>query len=215
LTVNRFNSSVVWYLWRTQPRPEEEIGMRTGQGPGVPSSVIVAVSSFDDAHRTISYLRSYGMDAARLEVVGAGLRQASRPRVVPVARLTGVSALQGALLGVLAAIFITLVAETTLTGLAVVVWGFVYGVLLGALWGLFRGLVRNRPDAFTTEVLPTRYEVRCPADELSVAQTLLADAADIDDGRVEREVIADAPERTDSRRTDGRPKDGRQHKDAA
>jgi hypothetical protein len=184
--------------------------MRTGQGPGVPSSVIVSVSSFDDAQRTVRYLRSYGMDAASLEGVGAGLRQASRPRVVPVARLTGVSALQGALLGVLAAIFITLVAETTLTGLAVVVWGFVYGVLLGALWGLFRGLVRNRPDAFTTEVLPTHFEVRCPADELSVAQTLLADAADIEDGRVEREVIADAPERADGRRTDGR-----QHKDAA
>jgi len=97
-------------------------------------------------------------------------------------------------LGVLAAVFITLVAETTLTGLAVVLWGIVYGALLGGLWGLFRGLVGNRPDAITTEVLPTRYEVRCPADELSVAQTLLADAADIDDGRVEREVIADAPQ---------------------
>jgi hypothetical protein len=70
----------------------------------------------------------------------------------------------------------------------------VYGVLVGALGGLFRGLVRNRPEAVTTEVLPTRYEVRCTAEELSVAQTLLADAADVDDGRVEREVIADAPQ---------------------
>lgn len=184
--------------------------MRTGQGPVVPSSVIVSVSSFDDAQRTIGYLRSYGMDAASLEVVGAGLRQASRHKVVPVARLTGVGALQGAVLGVLAAVFITLVAETTLTGLAVVVWGFVYGVLIGTLWGLFRGLARNRPDAVSTEVLPTHYEVRCPADELSVAQTLLADAADVDDGRVEREVIADAPGQNDERR-----KAGEQHKHAA
>jgi len=166
--------------------------MRTGQGPVVPSSVIVSVSSFDDAQRTVVYLLSYGMDAASLEVVGAGLRQASRHRVVPVARLTGVGALQGALLGVLAAVFVTLVAQTTLNGLAVVVWGFVYGVLIGALWGLFRGLVRNRPDAVSTDVVPTRFEIRCPADEVSVARTLLADAADIDDGRVEREVIADA-----------------------
>jgi hypothetical protein len=169
--------------------------MQTGQGPVVPSGVIASMSSYEDAQRTVTYLRSYGMDAASLDVVGAGLRQASRHRVVPVARMTGVGALQGAVLGVLAAIFVTLVAETTLTGLAVVVWGFVYGVLIGALWGLFRGLVRNRPDAVTTEVLPTRYEVRCPADELSVAQTLLADAADVDDGRVEREVIADAPQK--------------------
>ena len=174
--------------------------MRPDQAPVVPSSVIASVSSFDDAQRTVAYLRSYGMDAAGLEVVGAGLRQARRRQAVPVVRLTGIGAAQGALLGVLAAIFITLVAQTTLTGLAVVVWGFVYGVLIGALWGLFRGLVRNRPDADATEVLPTRYEVRCPADELSVAQTLLADAADIDDGRVERGVIADAPHNADEHR---------------
>jgi hypothetical protein len=171
--------------------------MRTGQVPVVPGSVIASVSSFDDAQRTVVYLRSYGMDAASLEVVGAELRQSERQRAVPVARMAGVGALQGALLGVLAAIFITLVAETTLTGLAVVVWGFVYGVLIGGLWGLFRGLVRNRPDAITTDVVPTRYEVRCPPEELSVAQTLLADAADVDDGRVEREVIADAPQKDD------------------
>jgi hypothetical protein len=71
----------------------------------------------------------------------------------------------------------------------------VYGVLVGTLWGLFRGLVRNRPDAVITQVLPTSYEVRCPTDELTVAQTLLADAADVDDGRVKRGVIADAPTR--------------------
>jgi hypothetical protein len=177
--------------------------MPTGQTSGVPSSVIATVSRYDDAQRTVEYLRSYGMDAARLEVVGAGLRQASRRWAVPVVRLTAVSALQGALLGVLAAVFITLVAQTTLTGLAVVVWGFVYGVLVGALWGLFRGLVRNRPEAVTTEILPTRYEVRCPADELAVAQTLLAEATDVDDGRLERQVIADAPQPT------------AEHKDAA
>ncbi|MET9274462.1 hypothetical protein [Kribbella sp. NPDC003557] len=134
------------------------------------------------------------MTAANLEIVGAGLRQATRRRTVPAVRLTLVSAAQGALLGVLAAVFVTLVAETTLNGLAVVMWGFVYGGLVGALGGLFRGLVRNRPEAVTTEILPTRYEVRCTTEELSVAQTLLADAADVDDGRVEREVIADAPQ---------------------
>ncbi|HET6985341.1 MAG TPA: general stress protein [Kribbella sp.] len=168
----------------------------------IPSSVIVSVSSFEDAQRTVGYLRSYGMDAASLEVIGAGLRQAERRRAVPVARLTGAGALQGALLGVLAAIFVTLVAETTLTGLAVVVWGFVYGALIGGLWGLFRGLVRNRPDAITTEVVPTRYEVRCPSQEVSVALTLLADAVDVDDSRVEREVIADAPRKDDAARKD-------------
>ena len=183
--------------------------MQTGQGPVVPSSVIVSVSGFDDAQATVGYLRSYGMDAASLEVVGAGLRQAQRRQAVPVLRLTGAGAIQGAVLGVLAAVFITLVTETTLTGLAVVVWGFVYGVLIGTLWGLFRGLIRNRPEAVSTEIVPTRYEVRCPANELSVAQTLLADAADIDDGRVEREVIADAPEQTNDEHKDER------HRDAA
>lgn len=171
--------------------------MPTGQASGVPSSVIATVSRYDDAQRTVGYLRSYGMDARSLEIVGAGLRQATRRRVVPVVRMTGVTALQGALLGVLAAVFVTLVAATTLTAFAVVLWGFVYGVLVGALWGLFRGLVRNRPDVVRTEILPTRYEVRCPSDELSVAQTLLADAADVDDNRIERDTIADAPQPTE------------------
>jgi hypothetical protein len=184
--------------------------MRTGQGPVVPDSVIASASSYEDAQRTVDYLRSYGMDAGRLEVVGAGLRQVSRHRFVPVARIAGMGALQGAALGLLAAVFITLVAETTLTGLAVVAWGFVYGVLLGGLFGLFRGLVRNRPDAVTTDVLPTRYEVRCPTDDLAVAQTLLADAADVDDGRVERQVIADAPEPAEEHKTAPRV-----HKNAA
>jgi uncharacterized membrane protein len=132
------------------------------------------------------------MGPRSLEIVGAELRQTSRRRVVPVVRLTAVNAGQGALLGVLAAVFVTLVAQTTLTSFAVVLWGFVYGVLVGALWGLFRGLVRNRPDLVTTQILPTRYELRCPSDQLSVAQTLLAGATDIDDSRVERDVIADA-----------------------
>ena len=171
--------------------------MPSGQVPVVPSSVIASVSSFDDAHRTIAYLRSYGMDAESLEVVGAGLRQTRRRQAVPVLRLTGAGAVQGAVLGVLAAVFITLVAQTTLTGLAVVVWGFVFGLLVGTLWGLFRGLIRNRPDAVSTDVVPTSYEVRCAVEELSVARTLLADAADVDDGRVEREVIADAPEQAE------------------
>ena len=191
--------------------------MRPGQASVVPSSVIASVSSFDDAQRTVTYLRSYGMDAESLEVVGAGLRQTQRRHAVPVLRLTGVGALQGALLGVLAAVFVTLVAETTLTGLAVVVWGFVYGVLIGTLWGLFRGLIRNRPEAVSTDVVPTRYEVRCPVEELSVAQTLLADASDVDDGRVEREVIADAPEQADEDHKDAedhKDKDER-HKNAA
>ncbi|GAA1570529.1 MULTISPECIES: hypothetical protein [Kribbella] len=166
--------------------------MPTGQASGVPSSVIASVSSFADARRTAEYLRSYGMDAASLDIVGAGLRQATRRPRIPVVRMTATGALQGALLGVLAAVFVTLVAQTTLTSFAVVLWGFVYGLIVGTLWGLFRALFRNRPDTVTTEIHPTRYELRCPADELSVAQTLLADAADIDDGRVERGVIADA-----------------------
>jgi hypothetical protein len=152
--------------------------MPTGQASGVPDSVIASVRSFADAQRTVDHLRSYGMDAASLEIVGAGLRQAGRRPRIPVVRETLVAALHGALLGVLTAVFVTLVAQTTLNGLAVVVWGFVYGVLVGALWGLFRGLVRNRPDAIATEILPTHYEVRCPTPERAVAQALLADDAE-------------------------------------
>ncbi|MFG1816705.1 general stress protein [Kribbella sp. NPDC049174] len=178
--------------------------MRPDQVSVVPSSVIASVSSIENAQRTVDYLRSYGMDAGSLSIVGADLRQARRRQGVPVVKLTAVGAAQGAVLGLLAGVFVTLVAETSLTGLAVVVWGFVYGGLLGLLWGLFRGLIRNRPDVVATEVVPTRFEVRCPVEELSVARTLLADASDVDDdGRVERQVIADAPQ------------ENTEHKDAA
>jgi hypothetical protein len=169
--------------------------MRPDEAPVVPSSVIASANSFEDAQRTVEYLRSFGMDAGSLAIAGADLRLARKPQAVPVVRLTANGALQGACLGLLAGVFVTLVAETSFTGLVVVVWGFVYGVLIGALWGLFRGLIRNRPDAVATEVVPTRFEVRCPVDELSVARTLLADADDVDDGRVERQVIADAPQK--------------------
>ena len=174
--------------------------MPTGQASGVPSSVIAAVSRYEDAQRTADYLRSYGMDARSLEIVGAGLRQASRRSVVPVARMTAVGSGVGALIGVLAAVFVTLVAQTTLTSFAVVLWGFVYGGLVGALWSLFRGLVRNRPELVTTEIVPTHYELRCPSDELSVAQTLLADATDVDDGRAERSILADALQTEDDQK---------------
>jgi hypothetical protein len=175
-------------------RFSEEMVMRPDEAPVVPNGVIASANTFEDAQRTVEYLRSYGMDAGSLGIVGADLRLARKPQAVPVVRLTANGALQGACLGLLAGVFVTLVADTSFTGLVVVVWGFVYGVLVGALWGLFRGLIRNRPDAVATEVVPTRFEVRCPAEEVSVARTLLADAGDVDDGRVEREVIADAPQ---------------------
>ncbi|WP_433160289.1 general stress protein [Kribbella sp. CA-247076] len=180
--------------------------MRPDQVSVVPSSVIASVGSFEDAQRTADYLRSFGMDAGSLSIVGADLRQARKRQAVPVVKLTAAGALRGAVLGLLAGVFVTLVAETSLTGLAVVVWGFVYGGLLGTLHGLFRGLIRNRPDAVETEVVPTRYELRCPADELSVAHTLLTTAgatdytADADQAPVEQEVVAEPEERTEHKR---------------
>ncbi|GAA1694236.1 hypothetical protein GCM10009745_44750 [Kribbella yunnanensis] len=145
------------------------------QASVVPSSVVASVSTFADAQQTVDYLRSYGMDSRSLEVVGAELRLSRRQAAVPVVRRTLLSAGAGALLGVLSGVFVTLVAETTLTAFSVLLWGFVYGVLVGAMWGLFQGLVRNRPDAPPIEVItPTYYEVRCAQDDVSVALTLLA-----------------------------------------
>lgn len=121
------------------------------------------------------------MDADRLGIVGADLRLTRKPHAVPIVRTTATGAAQGALLGLLAGVFVTLVAETSLTGLVVVVSGLVYGVLIGALWGFLRALVRNRPDAVSTEVVPTHYEVRCPVEDLSVARKLLATTRAADD----------------------------------
>ncbi|MFI5733915.1 general stress protein [Kribbella sp. NPDC051587] len=148
--------------------------MRPDQASVVPSSVVASASTFTDAQQTVDYLRSYGMDSRSLEVVGAELRLSRRQAAVPVVRRTLASAGAGALLGVLSGVFVTLVAETTLTAFSVLLWGFVYGVLVGAMWGLFQGLVRNRPDAPAVEVIvPSYYEVRCALEDVSVALTLL------------------------------------------
>jgi hypothetical protein len=113
------------------------------------------------------------MAGESLLVVGSELRLAERRTGTSVPRLTAVTAGVGGGLGLLMGIFVTLVADTSMTGLVVVVWGAVYGVIVGALVGLFRGLIRNRPEAVSTEVVPTRYEIRCPAAEASVAIALL------------------------------------------
>ncbi|MFK4089061.1 general stress protein [Kribbella sp. NPDC020789] len=167
--------------------------MRPDQASVVPSSVVASVSSFEDAQQTVDFLRSYGMDSRSLEVVGAELRLSRRQAAVPVVRRTVLSAGAGALLGVLSGVFVTLVAETTLSAFSVLLWGFVYGVLIGALWGLFQGLVRNRPDAPPVEVIaPTYYEVRCAVDDVSVALSLLGTDPE-PEPVVEPQLVADAP----------------------
>ncbi|WBQ07540.1 general stress protein [Kribbella sp. CA-293567] len=147
--------------------------MRSAAQVLVHDTVIVATPSFAEAQATVRRLRSSGMTADSLAVVGADLVLAERPAESSVARLTARTAASGLGIGLLAAIFVTLVADTNLTGLVVVLWGAVYGVIIGALTGFFRGLIRNRPDAVSTEVVPARYEVRCAAADASVARSLL------------------------------------------
>ncbi len=160
----------------------------------VPSSVVASVSTFADAQQTVGYLRSYGMDSRSLEVVGAELRLSRRQAAVPVVRRTLLSAGAGALLGVLSGVFVTLVAETTLTAFSVLLWGFVYGVLVGAMWGLFQGLVRNRPDAPAVEVItPSYYEVRCAVEDVSVALSLLGTEPEVEPEPLISQLLVDPP----------------------
>src|ERR1044072_1964228 len=114
----------------------------------------------------------------RLEITGAGLRMVDR-RTGKVARASGFSALSGAALGLALGVFVTLVADTSMTGLAVVFWGLVYGAILGALVGFFKALVRNRPEAQASEVRPTEYEVRCSPADVAVAKKLLTTPPDL------------------------------------
>ncbi|TDD44756.1 hypothetical protein E1263_40120 [Kribbella antibiotica] len=171
--------------------------MRPNQASVVPSSVVASASTFTDAQQTVDYLRSYGMDSRSLEVVGAELRLSRRQAAVPVVRRTFLSAAAGALLGVLSGVFVTLVAETTLTAFSVLLWGFVYGVLVGALWGLFQGLVRNRPDAPAIEVItPSYYEVRCVVEDVSVALSLLGTEPELEpEPALTSQLLAEPPVR--------------------
>ncbi|MEV6287666.1 hypothetical protein [Kribbella sp. NPDC051770] len=138
--------------------------------------MITSTEHYSDAVRTVEQLRAYGMTG--LEITGAGLRMVDR-RGGEVAKASGVSALSGAALGLALGVFVTLVAETSMTGLVVVFWGLVYGAILGALTGFFKALVRNRPEAPASEVRPTEYEVRCAPNDVAVAQKLLSTPPDL------------------------------------
>ncbi|MFI5713129.1 hypothetical protein [Kribbella sp. NPDC051620] len=140
----------------------------------VHDTVIVSARSYPEAEETVRLLRSSGMTRDSLVIVGAELVLADRPAGAGrLGRLTARNAAIGLGIGLLAAVFVTLVADTTMTGLVVMLWGAVYGVIIGALTGFFKGLVNNRPDAGFTEVLPARYEVRASAQDASVARALL------------------------------------------
>ena len=141
--------------------------------PLVHDGLVASAATYAEAQGTVEYLRNYGMAGESLLVVGSELRLAERRTGTSVPRLTAVTAGVGGGLGLLMGVFVTLVADTSMTGLLVVAWGAVYGGIVGALVGLFRGLIRNRPEAVSTEVVPTRYEIRCPAAEASVAIALL------------------------------------------
>jgi hypothetical protein len=138
----------------------------------VHDTVIVSAASYPEAQEAVGFLRSSGMGRDSLAIVGAELVLTERPRT-STARLAAKNAGTGLAAGLLAAVFVTLVADTNLSGLAVVLWGAVYGVLVGGLIGLFRGLIHNRPDAVFTDLLPARYEVRATAADASIARALL------------------------------------------
>lgn len=146
--------------------------LRSGVEVLVHDTVIVSAASYPEAQEAVGFLRSSGMSRESLAIVGAELVLTERPRS-STAGLAAKSAGTGLGLGLLAAVFVTLVADTNLSGLAVVLWGIVYGVLVGGLIGLGRGLVHNRPEAVFTELLPARYEVRATAVDASVARALL------------------------------------------
>jgi hypothetical protein len=146
--------------------------LRSGVEVLVHDTVIVSAASYPEAQEAVGFLRSSGMSRESLAIVGAELVLTERPRS-STAGLAAKSAGTGLGLGLLAAVFVTLVADTNLSGLAVVLWGIVYGVLVGGLIGLGRGLVHNRPEAVFTELLPARYEVRATAADASVARALL------------------------------------------
>jgi hypothetical protein len=146
--------------------------VRSGVEVLVQDTVIVSAGSYPEAQEAVAFLRSSGMSRESLAIVGAELVLTERPRS-STAGLATKSAGTGLGLGLLAGVFVTLVADTNLSGLAVVLWGAVYGVLVGALIGFGRGLVHNRPEAIFTELLPARYEVRATAADASVARALL------------------------------------------
>src|SRR4051812_47584376 len=111
--------------------------LRSGVEVLVHDTVIVSAGSYPEAQEAVGIFRSSGMSRGSLAIVGAELVLTERPRS-STAGLAAKSAGTGLGLGLLAGVFVTLVADTNLSGLAVVLWGAVYGVLVGGLLGLGR-----------------------------------------------------------------------------
>lgn len=139
------------------------------------STTIASVDSYAEALAVTNYLHDHGMSPGSLAIAGTDLRQLEQPNDGVTLRLTFAGAGNGAWIGALVGVLITLFAASANRGLGVMFWAIVYGVLFGAVRGFLQGLARSRPGARRWEsIVATRFEVLCRPADASIATQLLA-----------------------------------------
>lgn len=149
--------------------------------PGVSEQrrTIASYESYSEAERAVDYLSDKGFPVERVAIIGSDVKLVEQV----VGRLNyggaalrgaGSGALTGLLIGWLFAVFnwfTPLLAAFTL-----VIYGLVFGAVIGALFGLaMHALQRGRRDfASVRAMMPTRYEVVADDEVADKARNLLA-----------------------------------------
>jgi hypothetical protein len=139
------------------------------------STTIASVDSYAEALAVTNYINENGKPPGSLGIAGSDLSQLEQPNDGVALRLTLAGAGNGAWIGALVGVLITLFAASASRGLGVMFWAIVYGLLFGAVRGFIQGLARNRPGARRWEsIVATRFDVLCRPADASIATQLLA-----------------------------------------
>ncbi len=134
--------------------------------------------SYSEAQQAVDLLSDEGFPVERVAIVGTGLRYVEQVAGrVTVARAALTGAGQGAMIGLLFALFLGIFFTVAEDYLGVIVYGLVAGTLLGALFGgLAHAATGGRRDfASAAGMAADRYEVMADAEVAERARGLLSE----------------------------------------
>ena len=153
----------------TTPSPAGPNGRRT----------IATYNSYRDAERAVDYLSDNGFPVDKVAIIGSDLKLVEQVT----GRMTyGGAALRGAVSGAFAGLLIGWLFallnwfEPIMASFALILWAFLFGAVIGAIFGLIvHAMQRGRRDfASVRAMTPSRYEVVADEAVADQAKNLLA-----------------------------------------
>jgi hypothetical protein len=153
----------------TTPSPAGPSGRRT----------IATYNSYRDAERAVDYLSDNGFPVNKVAIIGSDLQLVEQVT----GRLTyGGAALRGAVSGAFAGLLIGWLFallnwfQPILASFALILWAFLFGAVIGAIFGLLMHALQGgrRDFASVRAMTPSRYEVVADEAVADQAKNLLA-----------------------------------------